>query len=102
MTTRPPASSVCSLSEAPDAYRGYLAPAEIAAVLRRAADAATPAAAARLDAVLAGLPAPAAAPPAGFDAGETGNDTKALLDRLLPRIADDGLHACLQAIRATL
>jgi hypothetical protein len=50
---RPPASSVCSLDEAPDAYRGYLTPAEIAVEL----------------------------------------------DRLLPRIRDDRLHAALKAIR---
>ncbi|MFN4163741.1 MAG: hypothetical protein ACK4GK_04145 [Ferrovibrio sp.] len=50
---RPPASSVCSLDEAPDAYRGYLTPAEIVTEL----------------------------------------------DRLLPRIRDDRLHAALKAIR---
>jgi hypothetical protein len=52
----PPASSVCSLEEAPDAWRGYLSPAEIAAEL----------------------------------------------DRLLPRIRDDALHARLKAIRDSL
>ena len=50
---RPSVSPVCSLDEAPDAYRGYLTPAEIAAEL----------------------------------------------DRLLPRIRDDKLHAALRAIR---
>ncbi|MFN4312064.1 MAG: hypothetical protein ACK4FK_15885 [Ferrovibrio sp.] len=50
---RTSASSVCSLDEAPDCYRGYLTPAEIVAEL----------------------------------------------DRLLPRIRDDGLHAALKAIR---
>lgn len=50
---RPSASPACSLDEAPDAYRGYLTPAEIAAEL----------------------------------------------DRLLPRIRDDKLHAALKAIR---
>ena len=32
---RPSASPTCSLDEAPDAYRGYLTPAEIAAELDR-------------------------------------------------------------------
>ncbi|WP_374300310.1 hypothetical protein [Ferrovibrio sp.] len=53
---RPSASPACSLDEAPDAYRGYLTPAEIAAEL----------------------------------------------DRLLPRIRDDRLHAKLKAIRDSL
>lgn len=52
----PPASTVCSLDEAPDAWRGYLSPPEIAAEL----------------------------------------------DRLLPRIRDDALHARLKAIRDSL
>lgn len=49
----PPSSTVCSLEEAPDAWRGYLSPSEIAAEL----------------------------------------------DKLLPRIRDDALHAKLKAIR---
>lgn len=49
----PPSSTVCSLDEAPDVWRGYLSPAEIAAEL----------------------------------------------DKLLPRIRDDALHAKLKAIR---
>jgi hypothetical protein len=53
---KPNASSVCSLDEAPDAWRGYLTPAEILAEL----------------------------------------------DRLLPRIRDDALHAKLKAIRDSL
>lgn len=96
MTTRPPASPVCSLSEAPDAYRGYLAPAEVAAVLHCIAQDAPPPMAARLAALLAALPAPAADLPAGFAAA----DGIALLDRLLPRIGDDALHARLAALRA--
>jgi hypothetical protein len=51
-----PSSTVCSLEEAPDAWRGYLSPVEIAAEL----------------------------------------------DRLLPRIRDDALHAKLKAIRDSL
>ncbi|MFN3399593.1 MAG: hypothetical protein ACK4Z4_04570 [Ferrovibrio sp.] len=52
----PPSSTTCSLDEAPDAWRGYLSPAELAAEL----------------------------------------------DRLLPRIRDDALHARLKAIRDSL
>lgn len=52
----PSASPACSLDEAPDAYRGYLTPAEIVAEL----------------------------------------------DRLLPRIREDKLHAALKAIRDSL
>lgn len=52
----PPSSTVCRLDEAPDAWRGYLSPAEIAAEL----------------------------------------------DKLLPRIRDDALHAKLQTIRDSL
>lgn len=54
--TSPPASAVCSLDEAPDVWRGYLSPAELAAEL----------------------------------------------DKLLPRIRDDALHARLKAIRDSL
>jgi hypothetical protein len=52
----PPSSTVCSLDEAPDAWRGYLSPAEIVAEL----------------------------------------------DKLLPRIRDDALHARLKAVRDSL
>jgi len=52
----PSSSTVCSLDEAPDAWRGYLSPAEIVAEL----------------------------------------------DKLLPRIRDDALHAKLKAIRDSL
>ncbi|PJI42030.1 hypothetical protein [Ferrovibrio sp.] len=52
----PSSSTVCSLGEAPDAWRGYLSPAEIVAEL----------------------------------------------DKLLPRIRDDALHAKLKAIRDSL
>ena len=52
----PPNSTVCNLDEAPDAWRGYLSPAELAAEL----------------------------------------------DKLLPRIRDDALHAKLKAIRDSL
>jgi hypothetical protein len=52
----PPSSTVCSLDEAPEAWRGYLSPAELATEL----------------------------------------------DRLLPRIRDDALHAKLKAIRDSL
>lgn len=54
--TSPPASAVCNLDEAPEAWRGYLSPAELAVEL----------------------------------------------DKLLPRIRDDALHAKLKAIRDSL
>ncbi|MFC3674637.1 hypothetical protein [Ferrovibrio xuzhouensis] len=94
MSQKPPASPACSLDEAPDSYRGYLAPAEIAAVLRAMAAGAPAEIAARLDGLCNGLPAPAAQLPSGF----TG-DAAADLDRLLPRIRDDALHAALRALR---
>lgn len=97
MTNRPPASPACHLAEAPDAYRGYLAPAEIAAVLQAAARVAPAPLAGHLTALAAGLPA-AAPCPAGFAA----ESADALLDRLLPRIRDDALHARLRALRAGL
>lgn len=52
----PPSSTVCSLDEAPEAWRGYLSPAELAVEL----------------------------------------------DKLLPRIRDDALHAKLKSIRDSL
>ncbi len=52
----PPSSTTCNLDEAPDAWRGYLSPAELAAEL----------------------------------------------DKLLPRIRDDALHAKLKSIRDSL
>lgn len=52
----PPSSTTCSLDEAPDVWRGYLSPAELAAEL----------------------------------------------NKLLPRIRDDALHAKLKAISDSL
>ncbi len=52
----PPSSTTCNLDEAPDAWRGYLSPAELAAEL----------------------------------------------DKLLPRIRDEALHAKLKSIRDSL
>lgn len=93
MSHTPEASPACSLDEAPDSYRGYLAPAEIAAALQAMAAGAPPEIAARLEAIRSGLPSPATSLPAGL-AGDIAD-----LDRLLPRIRDDALHAALRAIR---
>lgn len=89
------ASPACSLSEAPDAYRGYLTPAEIAAA------AAAIAAALERDGrgdlakqLRAAFPSLPEAEPAG--------DIATAFSRLLPRIADDGLHARLIVIRDAL
>jgi hypothetical protein len=92
-----PASPACSLDEAPDAYRGYLAPQDIAAELAAIAAALDVIgkgdAAARLR-LLGGGETPADASPI--------SDIAAAFDRLLPRIADDRLHAALQQIRDKL
>lgn len=94
-----PASPACFLDEAPDGYLGYLPPAEIPSHLAGLAEAARqsgqPAIAGKLDALRQGLP-PAQSvilPDGGLAAG---------LDALLPKIRDDGLHAALREIRATL
>src|SRR3546814_14695705 len=79
MSQKPPASPACSLDEAPDSYRGYLAPPEIAAVLRAMAAGAPAEIAARLDGLRNGLPAPAAQLPLGFTGAAAAD-----LDRLLP------------------
>lgn len=94
MSRKPPASPACSLDEAPDSYRGYLAPAEIAAMLQALAAGAPAEIAARLEAIRSSLPAPAASLPASLT-GDLATD----LDRLLPRIRDDALHAAVRAIR---
>ena len=92
------ASSACALSEAPDAYRGYFAPAEVAARLAALAQALKAAGRAeladRLAAICRDLP-PAAPAPAVTDIAEA-------FDTLLPRIADDRLHASVTAARAAL
>ena len=76
-------SPACLLSEAPDAYAGYLNEAEIAAELRALARA--------LDQVLARLPSAAEAPAAAAP-------TAPIADRLAQlraRVRDDALHAAL-------
>lgn len=98
MTDAPdkPASPACSLDEAPDSYRGYLTPAEIA--VRAAAIAAALQRdgrrdlAERLRAAFPSLPTASAA----------AEDVAAAFETLLPRIADDRLHARLREIRASL
>lgn len=93
------ASPACALSEAPEAYRGYLEPAEIAAQLSAIAAALEAAGrkdlAERMAALRRDLPLAEPAAPAV-------TDTPAAFDTLLPRIADDRLHAALKAIRETL
>ena len=92
------ASPACALSEAPDAYRGYFAPAEIAArltALARALQAAGRAELAdRVAAICRDLPQAEPAPDV--------TDIAGAFDALLPRIADDRLHAAVNAIRAAL
>ena len=98
MDEKPLASPVCALSEAPDAYRGYFEPAEIAArlaALARALQAAGRAELAnRVAATCRDLPQAEPAPAV--------SDIPGTFDALLPRIADDRLHAMLRAIRAAL
>ncbi|WP_370156728.1 hypothetical protein [Ferrovibrio sp.] len=97
MDSRHPASPACSLDEAPDGYRGYLPPAEIAAAVRamaaRAGQTGRERLAAGLAAIADGLP-PAAAPATAMP-----DDLAAAFDALLPRIRDNALHARLKALR---
>ena len=92
------ASPACALSEAPDAYRGYLEPTEIAAQLASLGAALQAAGhaelAGRLAAICRNLP------PAKSEAAIA--DIPAAFDTLLPRIRDDRLHAALMAIRDAL
>lgn len=91
----PSASPACSLSEAPDAYRGYLTPAEIvaeaAAILAALERDGRGDLAGQLRVVFPSLPEAKAA-----------DDVSTAFSRLLPRIADDGLHGRLRAIRDAL
>jgi len=106
----PGGSKVCHLDEADAAYRGYLTDAELRRALGALRDRALAlgatgalarrlaAFAARLDGVLAGLPA--AAPPGDPDAAPAPppRDAAALaeaLAALLPRVASDARHAAL-------
>lgn len=92
------ASPACALSEAPGAYRGYFAPAETAgrlAALARALQAGGRAdLAERAAALCRDLPQAEPAPDV--------TDIAGAFDALLPRIADDRLHAAVKAIRAAL
>ena len=92
------ASPACALSEAPEAYRGYLEPAGIAAQL--SAIAAALEAAGRKDLAERMAALRRDLPPAAAVAAVT--DIPAAFDALLPRIADDRLHAALKAIREAL
>ena len=87
-------SPACLLTEAPDAYAGYLNEAEIAAELRSlraSSDLADLAVTRALDQVLARLPsAPEAQPAAGTDTPIADR-----LAQLRGRVRDDALHAAL-------
>ena len=98
MDSKPRASSVCSLDEAPDAWRGYLAPDEIAAGL--AGIAAALREQGRSD--LAGQIADICRTLPESDAITAVPDVAAAFEQLLPRIKDDRLHAAVAAIRAAL
>ena len=98
MDSKPRASSVCSLEDAPDAWRGYLGEAEIAARLAaivfalREQDRSP--LAERVAEICRGLPE--------SEAAASVPDTAAAFDQLLPRIRDDRLHAALKGIRDAL
>jgi 5,10-methenyltetrahydrofolate synthetase len=87
-------SPACLLAEAPDAYAGYLSPAEIAAELqelRASSGLRDSALAGALDRVMARLPAQASAMPGGESAASVADR----LMRLRARVRDDALHAAL-------
>jgi hypothetical protein len=92
---KPPSSTVCSLDEAPDAWRGYLTPEEIAAQVGAIAAALEQIGRSDLAARLPGAAEPGGRPVAAADIA-------AAFDRLLPRISDDRLHATLRAVRDAL
>jgi 5,10-methenyltetrahydrofolate synthetase len=91
------ASEVCYLDEAEASYAGFLTAAETAAALERLRAAIQPERAGLLDYALWRLGAQerAAASPLGDTPATT-------LDRILPRIRDDALHATLATLRASL
>lgn len=98
MDSKPRASSVCSLDEAPDDYRGYLPAAEIAARLAAIGACLQE----RDQSDLAGQIAELRRLLPEGGAAESVTEPAAALDALLPRISDDRLHAALRAIRAAL
>jgi hypothetical protein len=90
------ASAACALSEAPDAYAGYLDPAEIAAelqALRASSDVRNGALASALDQVMARLPAQPTPQPTLT--GDTRDSVADRLMRLRARVRDDALHQAL-------
>ena len=92
----PPASEVCYLEEAVDAYAGFAAPEEIAAALASIRPGLAPERLGLADYALWRLgvdetSAPSAAEP-----------VDAVLDALLPRIRDDAIHAAVTALRRSL
>lgn len=91
-----PASAVCYLNESEPTYAGFDAPAETARQLAGLSVQLPPERRGLLDYVLWRLgDAPVQAP-----APE--ESPAALLDRVLPRIKDDAIHAALTALRASL
>jgi 5-formyltetrahydrofolate cyclo-ligase len=93
------ASPVCYLDEADSAYRGFLADAELAQVLRPLGAALPPERLPLLDFVLWRLggagerAAPGVAVPA---------DMREYLSRLLPRIRDDAIHRAVDILRRSI
>lgn len=89
------ASPACALPEAPEGYRGYLPPAEIAAQVAAIAAALQRNGRSGLaERLRAAMQLPADVNPVV--------DVAAAFERLLPRIADDALHARLREIRDAL
>lgn len=88
-----PASAVCYLDEAPDAYSGFAARQEIASVLAGIRAQLPPERIALADYALWQLGAVGAAAPA---------TPHAALESLLPRVRDDALHATLTALAGSL
>jgi 5-formyltetrahydrofolate cyclo-ligase len=91
-----PASEVCYLGGADAAYAGYARDAEIAAALSTIAASLPPERRGLADYALWRLGGTAA------DATPTAESPLALLDRLLPRIRDDALHAAITALRTSV
>ena len=98
MDDKPLASPACALSEAPDSWRGYLEPGEIAAQLAAIGIALREQGrsdlAERIAEISRTLPESDAAAPVP--------DVAAAFDQLLPRIRDDRLHAAIAASRVAL
>ncbi len=90
------ASAVCYLDESNPTYAGYDTPAEIAHQLAGIAAQLPPERRGLLDYALWRLGEAAVEPAAAVDS------VHAVLDRLLPRIRDDAVHAAVAALRASV